>query len=169
MRILFSAEITRLTGRIEKTGLPRAALIPMIGIDASILAAILIFLTVVWILNIVLLRPLRDILKERTAKTTGIMEASRREVDHSLALFGQYEAAIRNARSEGYRLMDETRASALEHRAESLKKARIRAEIMIDEARGTIGQQVAESKEQLRRDVDEIARGITASVLGRPA
>ena len=169
MRILFSAEITRLTGRAGEPGFLRAALIPMIGIDASIIAAILIFLTVVWILNIVLLRPLLGVLNERAARTAGVMEASRRDVDYSLELFNQYQSAIRNVRGEGYRLMDQSRASALERRAESMRNARIQAEVMIGEARVTIERQVAESKEQLGRDVEEIARGIAASVLGRPA
>ncbi len=141
----------------------------MIGIDESIIAAILIFLSVVWVLNIVLLRPLRGVLNERAEKTAGIMEASKRSVDHSLELFNRYQLEIRNARGEGYRLMDQARASALEGRARSLKNAHLQAETMIDEARRTIERQVAESKEALSREVEEIARGIAASVLGRTA
>ncbi|NWG14300.1 MAG: ATP synthase F0 subunit B [Acidobacteria bacterium] len=141
----------------------------MIGIDASIIAAILIFLAVVGTLNVVLLRPLQRVLAERAAKTVGVMESSHRDVDYSIELFNQYQAAIKNARSEGYRLMEQTRAAALERRAELLRGARVQAEDMIEEARKTIARQVAESKEQLGRDIEEIARGIAASVLGRTA
>jgi F-type H+-transporting ATPase subunit b len=141
----------------------------MIGIDGSMIAAVLIFLAVALLLNLVLLRPLGAIMAERAARTTGLVEASRRNLDHSAELFSRYQAAIRNARSEGYRVMEQKRAAALEHRAGALSKARAEAGTMIEDARAIIAQQVADSKSRLNRDVEEIARGIAASVLGRPA
>jgi len=140
----------------------------MIGIDTSVIVAILIFLTVVLALNYILLRPLCAVLAERDARTTAVVEGSRKDIDYSIELFGRYQAAIRNARAEGYRLLEQSRAIALERRAEALRGARTEAGMMIENARGSIDGQVMESKNRLSRDVEEMARGIAASVLGRP-
>ncbi len=140
----------------------------MIAIDASILAAILIFLAVVFALNTILLRPLGRVLAERAARTTGLMESARKSTEYSLGLFDRYQAAVKQARMEGYRALELARAEAQKRRAEALERARREAEDQVQAARLTLAAQVEEAKSLLAREVDEIARGIAGSILGRP-
>lgn len=141
----------------------------MISIDTSLIPAILIFLTVVVGLNYILLRPLYRVLEERAARTTGVVEAARKDVDYSVELFNQYETAIRRARADGYRIMDSARSEASKKRAHALAEARSEAERMVEESRKSIQQQAAESKSRLSREVDGIAQEIATSILGRSA
>ncbi len=141
----------------------------MIGIDFSLAAAVLIFLSVVLALNYILLRPLNKVLEERAARTSGVLEAARGEIAYSIELFGRYQAAIKAARVEGYRRMDIARSEALKKRSEALADARAKAEQMVRESRTAIQKQAEESKSRLRLDVDQIAQAIAASILGRPA
>jgi F-type H+-transporting ATPase subunit b len=141
----------------------------MIGIDTSLVPAVLIFLSVVLALNYVLLRPLSRVLGERAARTTGVVQAARKDVNHSIELFGQYQAAVKAARVEGYRLMEVARAGALKKRADGLAEARAQAKQMVKESQVAIQKQAVESKSHLAHDVDEIAQAIAASILGRPA
>ncbi len=141
----------------------------MIGIDYSLVAAVLIFLSVVFALNFILLRPLNRVLEERASRTTGMVGKANDDIRRSIELFGQYQAALKAARIEGYRRMDMARAEALKKRAEALAAARTQAEQMIKESRVAIRAQAEESKSRLGRDVDEIAQAIAASILGRPA
>jgi len=141
----------------------------MIGIDASLVAAVLIFLSVVMALNYILLRPLNRVLEERAARTTGVVEGAKSDMTHSVELFGQYQAAVKAARVEGYRRMETVRSEALKKRADALAEARTKAQQMVKESRVAIQKQAAESKSHLSRDVDEIARAIATSILGRPA
>jgi F-type H+-transporting ATPase subunit b len=141
----------------------------MIGIDSSLIAAVLIFLSVVLALNYILLRPLNKVLEERAARTTGVVEAAKKGMGRSVELFGQYQAAIKAARVEGYRRMEAARSEALKKRADALEEARAKAKQMVGESRAAIQKQAAESKLHLGRDVEEIAQTIAASILGRPA
>jgi F-type H+-transporting ATPase subunit b len=141
----------------------------MISIDASLIPAILIFLAVVVGLNYILLRPLYRVLDERAARTAGVVEAAKKDVNYSVELFNQYEAAIRRGRADGYRLMDSARDEASKNRARALAEARSEAERMVEESRKSIQQQAAESKSRLSREVDEIAQEIATSILGRSA
>jgi len=141
----------------------------MISIDATILAAILIFLGVVFVLNYALLHPLGRVLEERAARTTGLAESAKRDVDHSLDLFSRYQAAIKQARMDGYRALEQARAEAQKCRADTLEQARREAGRQVQTSQEALAAQVEESKSRLARDVDEIARGIAASILGRSA
>jgi F-type H+-transporting ATPase subunit b len=140
----------------------------MIGIDSSLIAAVLIFLSVVFALNYVLLRPLSRVLEERAARTAGVVEKANGDISRSGELFGQYQAALKAARIEGYRRMETARAEALKKRADALAEARAKAQQMVRESRAAIQNQAEESKSRLGRDVDEIAQAIAASILGRP-
>jgi F-type H+-transporting ATPase subunit b len=140
----------------------------MIGIDSSLIAAVLIFLSVVFALNYILLRPLNRVLEERAARTTGVVEKANGDMSRSVELFGQYQAALKAARIEGYRRMETVRSEALKKRADAIAEARAKAEQMIRESRAAIHSQAEESKSRLGRDVDEIAQAIAASILGRP-
>lgn len=139
----------------------------MISIDSSILAAILIFLAVVFSLNYILLHPLGRMLEERAARTTGIVTSSKESVDRSRELFDQYQATIKQARMDGYRLFEQARADAQQFRADALERARHETDRRVQASRATLAAQVSESKMQLAGEVDDIARGIAASILGR--
>ena len=140
----------------------------MIGIDFSLIAAVLIFLSVIFALNYILLRPLNRVLEERASRTTGVVEKANIDISRSVEMFGQYQAALKAARIEGYRRMETARSEALRKRADALAEARTQAEQMIKESRIAIQTQAEESKSRLGRDVDEIAQAIAASILGRP-
>jgi len=141
----------------------------MISIDSSIIWAILIFLCVLAALNSLLFRPLLRVQGERESRTTGLMDRTRKQLDHHLDLFNRYQAALKNGRMEGYRRQEELRSEAVRRRAEALDHARKEAEQMITESRDWIHGEVDAAKDQLGRDVQDIARGIAASLLQRSA
>lgn len=141
----------------------------IISLDSSIVAAILIFLTLVFALNYLLFRPLTRVLAERERKTTGLVTQAHHNLDHYRELFSRYQATIKNARVEAYRRQEEVRSEAARQRAEAVGKARKTAEKLIQESRNAIQIQVHAAKKELDRDAKEIALGIAATILQRPA
>lgn len=141
----------------------------MISLDSSIIWAIVIFLSLIFALNYLLFQPLLKIQDERAGRTTGLMERTRKQLDHHTDLFSRYQAAIKNGRMEGYRRQEELRAEAMRRRAEALQQARRKAEHMIEESRVLIRGQVDLAKDQLGRDAQDIARSIASSILQRSA
>jgi F-type H+-transporting ATPase subunit b len=141
----------------------------MINIDASIIAAIIIFLMLIVALNQILFKPLLKIQTERENRTTGLMSQAQDNLNHHLNLFNEYQASIKNARMEGYRRQEQHRAEALKKRTEMLAQSRTAAERMIQDTRDSIRTQVDTAKQQLTLDAQEMASGITSAILGRSA
>ncbi len=141
----------------------------MISLDGSLVQAILIFLLFVLVFNKLLFQPLRRVQAERESLTTGVMELARKQVEHQSELFRQYQAAIKNARMEGYRRQDQMRAEAVAKRTEVLAQAKANAERLIQGARDSIHGQVQGAKARLEFDAREIASGIAATILRRTA
>jgi F-type H+-transporting ATPase subunit b len=141
----------------------------MISLDSSVIAAILIFLALIFSLNYLLFKPLVRIQSERESRTTGLITQARKNLDHHLELFNQYQAAIKNARMEGYQLQEQMRDKAMAKRAEAMAQARKSAESRMQEARASIQEQVRVAKEQLADDALGIARSIAANVLHKSA
>jgi F-type H+-transporting ATPase subunit b len=149
--------------------LPEALGCHMISVDWSIIPAILIFVLTVVVLNYVLFRPLTKVQQEREMRTTGLISQTQRSLAHRLHLFDQYQATIRNARTDGYRLVEKARSEALLNRNKALDRARISAEQLTREARDSIQAQVNAAKVRLEYDAQEIARRISWAILRRSA
>ncbi len=141
----------------------------MISLDWSIIPAIVIFVLTIIILNTFLFRPVLKVRAERESRTTGLMSRTRQDLDHHMRLFDQYQATIRNARMEGYRLVEKSRAEAMQYRARILESGRKSAEQLILEARESIRNQIVEAKTRLEHNVLEIARQIASAILQRSA
>lgn len=142
---------------------------PMISVDGSVVAGIIIFLTVVVALNHLLFRPLLRVQAERESRTTGTIAQAHKQLQHQAELFGRYEGAIKNARMEGYRLQEQARSEALQKRKERLDLARKGAEELLAQSRDSIRMQVDTAKDELAQEAGEMARSIAAAVLRRSA
>jgi F-type H+-transporting ATPase subunit b len=141
----------------------------MISLDASIIPAIVIFLLLIFVLNRLLFRPLQKIQTERESRTSGLMSETQAKMDHQLGLLDTYQATIKNARMEAYRQQEQVRSEAMQKRAEVLASAKAAGEQMIRDSRASILSQVESAKQQLDLEAQELARGITSTLLGRAA
>ena len=139
----------------------------MISLDGSIIAAIALFVLLIIALNQLLFKPLVRIQTERENRTSGLLARIKEQMDHQSGLFNQYQAAIKNARMEGYRRQDELRSEASKKRTESLAQARKEAERMIQDSRGSIRSQVEAAKQQLAVEAQEMAAKISTTILER--
>lgn len=140
----------------------------MISLDSSVIPALIIFLGLMVALNCILFKPLARILAERKSRTSGLVDAAQEKMKNQLHLFNEYQASIKNARSEGCRRQEKLRTEAMTKRAELLAQARKSAERLIQESRDSIHSQVEAAKQQLADDAQEMARKITSSILDRP-
>jgi F-type H+-transporting ATPase subunit b len=139
----------------------------MVSLDWSIVPAIIIFLLLIFVLNQLLFKPLQRVQAEREGRTSGLMNEAQAKMDHQLSLMNKYQATLKNARMEAYRRQEQLRNEAMKKRAEVLVKARTAGEQMIQDSRASILSQVETAKRQLDQEAQELARGITAAVLGR--
>src|SRR5690349_14856724 len=89
--------------------------------DGTLLLHVLMVAVMVFILNRTLLKPINEILAEREKQISGRLkeaEALASETDEKLR---RYHATLRDARAEGYRLLEKERAAGLKEKDEKVR------------------------------------------------
>lgn len=141
---------------------------PVLVPDGTIVLHIVIILVMVFVLNATLFKPINRILEERESRTRGRSAGAKeiiKQVDEKLA---SYERALRDARSEGYRLMERERAEAMRERLASVEAVRAELNRSIEEEKRMIQAQAEAARATLTRDAGAIAADISAHILHRP-
>ena len=139
----------------------------IISPNGSLVFVLVLFAIFVFALNRILFRPIGRVLDERQTLTEGAANearAARRIYDARLA---EYEATIRQARTESYRRAEQERAAALEARRHLIDDAKLHAHEQIENAKQEIDQQVVRARESLESESRQIAERISRTVLGR--
>ncbi|HEU5459275.1 MAG TPA: ATP synthase F0 subunit B [Pyrinomonadaceae bacterium] len=136
--------------------------------DATLLLHLLVIGVMVFVLNRTLLKPINQILAEREKQITGqLSEASalKAETEEKLR---KYNETLREARTDGYRLLEKERAEALKQKEEKLRGYR-------DEMSKEVAQKVEATRKQeeavrgeLESQATSISDLITSRILRRP-
>jgi F-type H+-transporting ATPase subunit b len=138
-----------------------------------LLRAIPTFILVVLLhlyLKFIFFKPLERILRERYEATEG----ARKLADESLARAAQkaaeYEAALRAARAETYKELEQLRSKLQDDRSSSVHEARLRAEALVAEAKAALNSEVEALKKNLEAESVALADRIASKILsGRAA
>jgi F-type H+-transporting ATPase subunit b len=135
----------------------------IINPDLSLLLVLALFIIFVFILRAILFKPIGQVLDERQARTEGAMHEARASSRRYQNRLADYEAAIRQARGESYRRLEQERAAALDRRRQMIEQATEE----IDRARADINQQALQAKAILESEARQIAQQISRTLLGR--
>jgi len=109
--------------------------------DGTLLLHLLMIAVMVFILNRTLLKPINEILAEREKQVAGRLreaEAMAAETEEKLRT---YNATLREARAEGYRLLEKERAAALKEKEENVRQYR-------DESSKKVAAQIEQTRQQ---------------------
>ena len=137
--------------------------------DATLLLHLALILIMVFVLNRTLLKPINQILAEREKQISGqLSEASafKAETEEKQK---KYKETLREARTDGYRLLEKERAEALKQKDEKIRVYR-------NEMSKDVAQQVDATRKQgeavraeLEAQATSISDLITSRILRRPA
>ena len=136
--------------------------------DGTLLIHILIIAIMVVVLNRTLLKPINEILARRDALLSGrlseaqVLEAAREEKLH------EYDAALRDARTEGYHLLEAERTTALRARERRLSDVKDQLSEEVRSAIEATREQKAVVKKELEVEAQELSSLIGGLVLRRP-
>jgi len=136
--------------------------------DGTLILHIIIILVMVFVLNATLFKPINRILEERERQTRGRSSEAQeilRRVEEKLT---HYEHTLREARAEGYRLMEQERATAMSERQAKLNAVREEINQLIAGEKEAIRAQAEEARSTLEKDTRRIAAEIGAQILHRP-
>lgn len=135
--------------------------------DGTIFLHIAIILVMVFVLNATLFKPINRILEERERRTLGRSGEAHdilQRVDQGIA---NYERTLREARAEGYRLMEQERGFAVSERQKKLDGIRVEVRSALEVQKRELDAQTEEARSTLATDSRRLAAEIGAHILHR--
>jgi F-type H+-transporting ATPase subunit b len=141
----------------------------MVNINWTVIPQIVNFLVLIFVLNIVLYKPIRKILKERKTKVDGLtqgIETANRQAEEKDQAFSQ---GIRDARTQGQKEKEAMIQAAASEEREIVGRIMDQARADLEAVKSKIAKDVDAVKAALERDVDAFADAITQKILGRTA
>ena len=135
--------------------------------DWTLFVQIANFLLIIWVLNIVLFRPIRKILIQRKEKVTSLeqnVEASDKEAKEKNEAF---DSGIRDARAKGLSEKNALLNEAAGQEKEIIDKINQKAQADLAEVREKIAKDAEAVRASLQKEIDTFASAIGEKILGR--
>jgi F-type H+-transporting ATPase subunit b len=139
----------------------------MISIDGSLFIQIANFLLLIWVLNIVCYKPIRNVLIKRKEKINGmekvIDDTSKEATDKEQA----FAEGIKQARSEGVKEKESLIEEANQEEKRITEEINKRAQANLAEIREKISKDAEDVRASLLKEIDTYAMAIGQKILGR--
>jgi len=135
--------------------------------DWSVGIQVVNFLFLIFVLNLLLFRPIRKILKERREKIKGIESAidnAGNSVEEKNAAF---DKAIRDARAKGLKEKEALVKQAEEEERRQIESINSKAQAELEEIRRKISSDAERARKALQPQIGAFAKEITQKILGR--
>ena len=142
---------------------PTIQLVP----DGTLVFHLVLIIVMVAVLNATLLKPINRILEERDQRTKGRLS----EAGQTLAVVDEkmreYERRLRQARTEGYALIEQGRAALSSERDREIAKVRSEIGAWLAEEQEKLKNGTLQVKKTLEADAQAIALQISRQILQR--
>lgn len=135
--------------------------------DLSLFVQIANFLFLLFVLNLVLYRPIRRILGRRSEKVNSLRESIGDFRERSEQYDKELEEGVKEARGEGFKEKDNLKKAGALIEKEVLQKAISSAEEKIDKAKDGIERNVTGVRQSLEDELNMFAKEVAEKILGR--
>jgi F-type H+-transporting ATPase subunit b len=136
--------------------------------DGTLLLHLLMVAIMVFVLNRTLLKPINQILAERERQIAGRLKEAETLAAETQEKLTKYNQALREARSDGYRLLEKERAEGLKEKEEKLRQYREEMSKEVASQIETTRQQQQSVKGELEAQATVISNLISSQILRRP-
>jgi F-type H+-transporting ATPase subunit b len=143
------------------------------ALGGILLRAIPTFVLVVLLhfyLKFIFFKPLQKVLRQRYEATEGARKLAESSLAKAAEKAAEYEAALRTARGDTYKELEQLRRQLQDERAAGVREARVRAEAAVAQAKAALDAEVASLKKNLEAESENLADRIATKILrGRAA
>ena len=139
----------------------------MINIDGSVLIQIVNFVFLIWALNAVMYKPIRNILTQRNEKVSGLEKGIETFSRDAQEKDGEFSTGIRAARSRGQQEKAELLQEAADDEKEIITQITAKAQEDLVQVRQQIARDADAARLALLKEVDSFAEAIGRKILGR--
>jgi F-type H+-transporting ATPase subunit b len=135
--------------------------------DGSLLLHLLFIAVMVFILNRTLLKPINQILAEREKQVGGRLSEAQRLSAEAEEKMRNYQSALREARADGYRLLEKERAAGLKEKDAKVRQHRERLSQTVAEEIESIQKQQENVRTELEAQANSMGVLISSQILRR--
>ena len=135
--------------------------------DWTVGIQIINFLVILWILNLILYRPIRNILRQRKEKIDGLEASIETYNEDAQEKDTAFAAGIKEARAKGLSEKEALLQAAAEEEKEIIAKVNEKAQAELADIREKISREAETAKDALQAKVDEFSSDICQKILGR--
>jgi len=137
----------------------------MIELDYSLFVTIFYVVILYAFMSHFLFKPILHVLHERRRLIEGRLQASQQSVAEADKKAGEYENALKAARSETFRRQESLREQALAERTELLTRTKVESDKTVQEARTRLLAEAETASRKLDTQVDSLAKELTSALL----
>jgi F-type H+-transporting ATPase subunit b len=135
--------------------------------DWSVFIQIANFLLILWILNLILYRPIRNILRQRKEKIDGLELSIETYNDDAMDKDAAFATGIKEARARGLKEKEALLQAAAEEEKEIIAKVNAKAQAEMADIREKISKEAKTAQAALQTKVGEFTKEICQKILGR--
>ena len=133
--------------------------------DGTIFIHIGLILTMIWVLNRTLFRPINKVIEEREKAKGGAGGAAEKILGEVSEKETSYSAAMLDTRSQGYELVAKEQKKAVEAREKKLSETKAEIAQTFDSGKAEIERQTGEARASVEANAAQMADKIAASIL----
>jgi F0F1-type ATP synthase membrane subunit b/b' len=133
--------------------------------DGTIFIHIGLILTMIWVLNRTLFRPINKVIDEREKAKGGAGGAAEKILGEVGEKEASYNAAMLDTRSKGYELIEKEQKKAVEAREKKLSEVKTEIAQTFDSGKTELEKQTAEARASIGANAEQMADKIAASIL----
>ena len=134
--------------------------------DKSLLIQLVNFIIAILVLNLLLFKPIRDIIKKRKELVADQMGSIEKFNDQAEVKIKDYEASLDAVRREGVELRSQFKEQGVSEETKILSAAGQEASGTLQSARTEIKKEAGAAMDKLKGEVDAYAKKATEKILG---
>ncbi len=133
--------------------------------DGTIFIHIALILLMIWVLNRTFFRPINRVIESRERNKGGRSSEAQEILKNVSEKQSSYEAAMLEARNEGYGLIERERTQAVTSRQEKIGAVKQEVEHFIVRENQELDRQTVEIKASVAQEAEKMAQKISSNIL----
>jgi F-type H+-transporting ATPase subunit b len=139
----------------------------MINPDITLIIQMVNFLILLFLLNLILFRPIRNIIKERNQIIQNFNSDITSLKDEAQDSMERFEQKVLEAKKEGMAQISKMKGEGEQAEEELITATNTEVQAKIEEARKKVASDIQEARTQLQAQVQAFSVAVTEKVLGR--
>ena len=135
--------------------------------DISLVYQMINFLVLLFVLNLVLYKPIRNVLLVRKAKIEGMQNGAEKAQSDLVAGEDAYNSGLKQARSKGLKSKEAFIEEASKEEKEIIDRINKKAQANLAEIKKQVAQETEQARKSLEAEVGVYAKAIGEKILGR--